>query len=377
MPTVDAAQRGAEQQRELVLFRLGDGWFAADIQSAREIVPFEGVTRLPSLASWALGVMRIRGEVVPVADLCARLTGSEPDASRERIGDRVIVVEVGEEVVGVLVDAVSEVLRVPSSQVQPPPALIGAGSYVEGVIHVDDRLVALIDVTRLFDADTSIEAPAADRHLELVEAGDDVSAGPAGDDDVWLTLVKQGTANAMVGLSQMIGREAELHELRLRRVSAQDLTADLSPDEQAVAIHLGVTGAATGDIVLIYEPDIACSFADLLMWQPVGTTTDLGEIERSALSEMGNVLSGFFLNALADATGLNLMPSPPTMVVGAPEELEEILQRARPSGAHTYLSEAVYGVDGREIAGSFFVAPSIELVEALGAGLASQEALAA
>jgi chemotaxis signal transduction protein/chemotaxis protein CheY-P-specific phosphatase CheC len=375
MPTAEAAG----QQRELVLFRLGDGWFAADIHSAREIVPFEGVTRLPSLAAWAMGVMRIRGEVVPVADLSARLNNDAAGSASDRAGDRVIVVEVGDEVVGVLVDAVSDVLRVPSSQVKPPPPLLAAGSYVEGVIQVDDRLVMLIDVGMLFDGsvERDVEAPSAERRLELVEAGDETVVAPTQRDDAWLSLVKQGTANAMVGLSQMIGREAELHELRLRHVAAEDLTASLSPDEQAVAIHLGVSGAATGDIVLIYEPDIACSFADLLMWQPVGTTSDLGEIERSALSEMGNVLSGFFLNALADATGLNLMPSPPTMVVGAPEELAEILSRTRPSGEHTYISEAVYGVDGREIAGSFFVAPSIELVEALEAGLASQEALAA
>jgi len=376
MPTVEAS----EQQRQLVLFRLGDGWFAADIQSAREIVPFGGVTSLPGLAPWALGVMRVRGEVVPVADLSARLNGkAAADSSSDRVGDRVVVIEVGDEVVGVLVDAVSDVLRVPASAVQPPPALIAAGSYVEGVIQVDDRLVTLIDVGRLFDpsGDRSAAAPSTAPHLELVEAGDEAMAAPTVSDDAWLGLVRQGTANAMVGLSQMIGREAELHELRLRHVSAEDLTSALGPDEQAVAIHLGVTGAATGDIVMIYERDIACSFADLLMWQPVGTTSDLGEIERSALSEMGNVLSGFFLNALADATGLNLMPSPPTMVVGSPDELEEILSRARPSGEHTYLSEAVYGVDGREIAGSFFVAPSLELVAALEAGLTSQEALAA
>jgi chemotaxis protein CheC len=200
---------------------------------------------------------------------------------------------------------------------------------------------------------------------------------PADGASIWHALAEEGTTSALIGLSRMIGSEARLSSLLLRQVPAAEILTALAPGDQTVAIHLGVSGAATGDIVLTYDAVVACAFADLLMAHPPGTTVDLGDIERSALSEMSNVLAGSFLNALADASSLRLMPSPPTMLIGASAGLRSLVTASSMADEHAYLSEALFHVGERAISGSFVVAPSPDLIHALQRGMVAQLARAA
>ncbi|MEE8421240.1 MAG: chemotaxis protein CheC [Dehalococcoidia bacterium] len=183
----------------------------------------------------------------------------------------------------------------------------------------------------------------------------------------WAELVGIGTSNAMYGLSQMIGQDIEVAEFALRRVPVSQIS-DLvgGPETMAVGIYLTVTGAASGHLMLIYEPKIACAFVDLMMGNPPNQTTELGEMEQSALGEMGNVIGAFFLNALADATGLSLRPSPPNVMMDmAGALLDVVTADILLTQDETYLAETTFMTGDREISGVFFVMPSEDLRDAL------------
>lgn len=183
----------------------------------------------------------------------------------------------------------------------------------------------------------------------------------------WADLVSLGTRHAMAGLSEMIGQDITVSSFALKRVAVTEL-ADVvgGAETDAVGIYLTVTGAANGHLMLIYDPSIAYAFVDLLMGQPIETTTELDEMGRSALGEMGNIIGAFFLNAIADATGLELSPSPPAVMTDMAGALldvvtAEILMRQD----DTYLAETTFATSEGQIEGQFMVIPSEEFLEAL------------
>lgn len=183
----------------------------------------------------------------------------------------------------------------------------------------------------------------------------------------WTDLVSLGTRHAMAGLSEMLGEEIAVSSFALKRTAVAELANVVGGAEvDAVGIYLTVTGAANGHLMLIYEPRIAYAFVDLLMGQPAETTQELDEMGRSALGEMGNIIGAFFLNAIADATGLELMPSPPAVMTDMAGALldvvtAEILLRQD----DTYVAETTFTTADREIEGQFMVMPSEELLDVL------------
>lgn len=182
----------------------------------------------------------------------------------------------------------------------------------------------------------------------------------------WTDLVSLGTRHAMAGLSEMLGEEIAVSSFALKRTPVAELSNIVGgADVDAVGIYLTVSGAANGHLMLIYEPRIAYAFVDLLMGQPADTTVELDDMGRSALGEMGNIIGAFFLNAIADATGLELMPSPPAVMTDMAGALldvvtAEILLRQD----DTYVAETTFKTAEREIEGQFMVIPSEELLEA-------------
>jgi chemotaxis protein CheC len=183
----------------------------------------------------------------------------------------------------------------------------------------------------------------------------------------WAALVSLGTDNAMQGLSQMIGQDIEVQSFGLRRVPVAALPSIVGGAEaEAVGIYLTVSGSADGHLMLMYDPRIAYAFIDLLLMQPVGTTTALDAMGRSALGEMGNVIGAFFLNAIADATSLDLRPSPPAVMTDMAGALLDIVTSdILLSQDETYVADTTFQVAGQEISGNFLVMPSEELLGAL------------
>jgi purine-binding chemotaxis protein CheW len=146
--------------RQLVTFHLDGEEFAVDILKVQEIIRMMDLTRVPNTPEFIQGVINLRGKVVPVIGLRQRfgLPHREGDAQ-----SRIVVVEVAGTVAGLVVDSVSEVLRISEAVVEPPPKLVRMDrDYISGVGKLPDRLLMLLDVDRLMnDAEKEQLATAA------------------------------------------------------------------------------------------------------------------------------------------------------------------------------------------------------------------------
>ncbi|SES24813.1 purine-binding chemotaxis protein CheW [Tranquillimonas rosea] len=138
-----SADPAASDNRELVTFRVGEQDYCVDIMAIREIRGWTPATVLPHSPGYVLGVINLRGSVVPIVDLAARL-GLPPAVPTPR--HVIVIAVVGEQMVGLLVDAVSDILSVNDASIQDTPDVMAETTkeFVEGVISVDSRMLRLI-----------------------------------------------------------------------------------------------------------------------------------------------------------------------------------------------------------------------------------------
>ena len=126
---------------------------------------------------------------------------------------------------------------------------------------------------------------------------------------VWTWLVSKGIANAMAGLSTMIGQELTVTGLSVSQYPVEK-AAELigGPENILVGIYLTIEGDATGHLMLVHDPKVAFQLIDLQTGNTSDVSAEMGEMERSVMAEMGNITGSYFLNALADATDMTLTP---------------------------------------------------------------------
>jgi purine-binding chemotaxis protein CheW len=138
----------SSDERQLVVFQLSAEFYGVEIARVHEIIRLQTVTRVPRAPAFVEGVINLRGKVIPVVDLRRRFGLPTADHTR---ASRIVVVELGDQVVGVVVDGVSEVLRVNGATVEPPsPVVAGVDSeYIHGIAKLDERLVILLDLDRV------------------------------------------------------------------------------------------------------------------------------------------------------------------------------------------------------------------------------------
>ncbi len=153
-----------EEYLQLVTFKIGDEEFSVPILKVQEIIRITDITRVPSAPHFVEGVINLRGKVIPIIDIRKRfgLPCLDCDGS-----SRIIVVDSGNKVVGLIVDSVSEVLRLPRSTVEPPPSMTGGveSEYIEGIGKLGERFVALLDVDRILTGSQMAELNAMDGAL--------------------------------------------------------------------------------------------------------------------------------------------------------------------------------------------------------------------
>ena len=183
----------------------------------------------------------------------------------------------------------------------------------------------------------------------------------------WTELVSKGVTNALTGLADMVGKEIEISSLEARYIAIKDVSYLVGGPEQATAaIYLSVSGAAEGHMMVIYRPETAYDLIDLLLGQPSGTTTRLEEMEISVLGEMGNIVGSFFLNALADATRLDLRVSPPAVMMDmAGAILDAVLAEIMLEVDEAPVMQTSFGTKDLQIDGTFLCLPSLSLQTAL------------
>lgn len=137
---------------QLVSFVVGNEEYAVPILSVQEINRMMQITQVPESPTEVEGVINLRGRIIPVIDLRKRFNTNADDQDKE---NRIVVVEVGSQTLGFIVDSVHEVLRVDRSIVEPPPPAVAGADvrYIEGLAKLDDRLIILLDLTQLFSTD--------------------------------------------------------------------------------------------------------------------------------------------------------------------------------------------------------------------------------
>ena len=139
-----------EQHLQIISFRVGDEEFGLDILRVQEIIRLPQLTRVPNSAEYVEGVINLRGKVIPVLSLRKRFGLGEAQSDQQA---RIVVAEVGDAVLGFVVDSVSQVLTLPAAAVEAPPRLKEvACEYVSGVGKFEGRLVILLDIDRLMQA---------------------------------------------------------------------------------------------------------------------------------------------------------------------------------------------------------------------------------
>ena len=139
-----------ETQAELLGFMLADEEYALDVLEVREIIRLQPITAVPRSVDWILGIVTLRGVIVPIFDLRRRLGLPPGEAGPET---RIVVAARGGEPAGLVVDRITQVLRVPHDRVEPPPHTIATAEaeYLRGVARLEDRLVILLNLARVLE----------------------------------------------------------------------------------------------------------------------------------------------------------------------------------------------------------------------------------
>ncbi|PXA91298.1 chemotaxis protein CheW [Caulobacter sp. D4A] len=136
------------ERRELISFRVGDQEYCVDIMAVREIRGWSPATTLPQSPGYMRGVINLRGAVLPIMDLACRLGMPMVEPTVRSV---FIVVKAGDRMIGMLVDAVSDILSITDDLVQPTPDLACdmVRNFIRGIISIDGRMISEISLDRL------------------------------------------------------------------------------------------------------------------------------------------------------------------------------------------------------------------------------------
>jgi purine-binding chemotaxis protein CheW len=136
---------------QLVSFRLAEEEYGIEITRVREIILMGAITRVPQTPAYVKGLINLRSTVIPVIDLRIRFGLPECEATD---ASRIMIVNVGGKTIGIVVDAVSEVLRVSTHQIAPPPpTVVSFGTeYLTGLVRLEKQLLILLDIDKVLGA---------------------------------------------------------------------------------------------------------------------------------------------------------------------------------------------------------------------------------
>jgi len=134
---------------QLISFMLGEETYGIEITNIREIIRIGQITQIPETPHYIKGLINLRSMVIPVIDLRTRFSLPEGDLTED---SRIMVLNVGDRTIGIVVDSVSEVLRVSQDQISPaPPTVSSLGNqYMTGLVRLEEQLLILLDVDQLF-----------------------------------------------------------------------------------------------------------------------------------------------------------------------------------------------------------------------------------
>lgn len=188
-------------------------------------------------------------------------------------------------------------------------------------------------------------------------------------------ITAEGARNAAGGLTQMVGQSITVTSPSVSLVSLLELPNLLdSLEDEAIGIYLRVESGINGQIMLVMPFTCALDLVDLLLDNPPGTTQEIGQMERSALGEVGNLIGSFFLNKFSEITGTSNRPTPPAVMVdmlGA--ILDIIIASAGYVSEEVILLRSTFANGDRSLETSFWVIPDPGELERLCSLIQSSE----
>jgi purine-binding chemotaxis protein CheW len=148
---MEAKTATRDASREVLVFLLGGEEYGVDILKVQEIRGYDKVTPIPAAPAFLKGVVNLRGIIVPVIDLRLKFGLADPKYDAFTV---VIILRIAGRVVGIVVDGVSDVVRLAASEVKPAPALgsVVDGSFLAGLATPGDRMVLLLDIERFLSS---------------------------------------------------------------------------------------------------------------------------------------------------------------------------------------------------------------------------------
>jgi len=150
--TDGTAQR--DELIQLVSFMLADEEYGVEVLKVREIIRMPTITKMPNTPQHVEGIINLRGKVIPIISMRRRFGLMENENNTHT---RIIIMDVAGALTGFIVDAVSEVIRIHSSEIQPPPSMVMSGGigqeFITGVFNHAERLLIIMDVDRMFSED--------------------------------------------------------------------------------------------------------------------------------------------------------------------------------------------------------------------------------
>ena len=180
-------------------------------------------------------------------------------------------------------------------------------------------------------------------------------------------MIVEAVQDALGALTDMSGQEIRAEVVKPYKIDLTEIPDALGgADKVAVAVLLGIENVPAFHIALVHSPATAFNVVDIMIGNPLGTTTGLGELELSTLGEMGNIMGSFFLNKIGNTTGHELRPTPPSVrmdMTGA--VLDYAIASLLMETDEVTMIEAKYGTDAIKVDGVFAVMPSPRLQSAI------------
>ncbi len=160
LDTLNSQISFATDGRQYLTFALGAEEYGVEILKVQEIKGYSSITPIPNTPSYVKGVMNLRGSIIPIVDLRAKLSMAEAAYNQFTV---IIVVRVGAKTVGVVVDAVSDVLNIPLKDIQPTPDFGSQvdARFISGLAKAGERLVVLLDIEKVLAGDGTVLASVA------------------------------------------------------------------------------------------------------------------------------------------------------------------------------------------------------------------------
>ena len=163
------ALRANEAPSQYLTFALGGEMFAVGILNVKEIIEYGNLTEIPMMPTFIRGVINLRGSVVPVIDLAARFGGKSAELNRRTC---IVIVEVSDQEtrhdIGIMVDAVSEVLDIPGSEIEPPPSF-GArirADFIFGMGKVAGKFVIILNINKVLSVEEIAQLTTTEAYAE-------------------------------------------------------------------------------------------------------------------------------------------------------------------------------------------------------------------